>query len=63
MSIKQGLSACGEIEVILIDGQRKLERLGDMVSINCDAKELDKIYKYFAENSPAYHCDKVEIKE
>ena len=63
MSIKQQLSACGEIEVLLIDGERRLERLGDMVSINCDVKELDKIYKYFAENSPAYYCDKVEVKK
>ena len=63
MSIKQELSDCGEIEVILIDGQRKLERLGDMVSITCDVKELDKFYKYFAENSPAYYCDKVEVKK
>ena len=62
MSIKQELAADGEIEVILIDGQRKLERLGDRIMIQCDIKELDKIYKYFAENSPAYYCDKVEVK-
>ena len=63
MSIKQELANDGEIEVLLIDGVRKLERFGSRLMIQCDIKELDRIYIHLAENSPAYYCGKVEVKK